>query len=66
MRCCKCGRLLLRAAAQMPAGADHPAGPVGRACAVRAGLIEPKPALFSRTRKVIKGKAASRQMELLG
>jgi hypothetical protein len=50
----------------MPAGADHPAGPVGRACAVRAGLIEPKPALFSRTRKVIKGKAASRQMELLG
>lgn len=63
--CCKCGRRLLRAAAHVPAGADHPAGPVGRTCAIRAGLIEPRPVLFHVKRRVRRAQAVSKQMELL-
>lgn len=65
MRCCKCGRQLLRAAAHVPAGADHAAAPVGRTCAIRAGLIEPKPRLFHVKRRVSRRRVVTPQMELL-
>lgn len=50
--CIRCGRLLLRAAATVPAvdtgPMPHPAGPLGKTCARRAGLLPPS--LFTRRR----------------
>lgn len=52
MRCARCGRILLRAAATIPAvdtgPMPHPAGALGRTCAVKSGLLPAS--LFSRTR----------------
>jgi hypothetical protein len=52
IRCVRCGRRLLRAAATIPAvetgPTPHPAGALGKTCAVKAGLLPPS--LFSRRR----------------
>ena len=68
MRCVRCGRRLLRAAATIPAvetgPTPHPAGAVGPTCAVKAGLLPPS--LFTRRagarRPMVR--RASGQMEL--
>jgi len=70
LRCVLCGRSLLTAAAWKPAAegaTPHPAGAVGRTCALKAGLIERT--LFSSRRRVVvkrvrRTKPASPQMAL--
>lgn len=68
MRCCRCGRRLLRAAATIPAvetgPTPHPAGAMGRTCAIKAGLLQVS--LFSRKRVVRRARArrTSAQMEI--
>ena len=68
MRCVRCGSLLVRAAATIPAvetgPTPHPAGAMGKTCARKAGLLPPS--LFTRragTRRV-RVRRASGQMEL--
>jgi hypothetical protein len=67
IRCVRCGRLLAKAAATIPAvetgPTPHPAGALGKTCAVKAGLLPPS--LFSRRRVVRKVRVrASAQMEI--
>lgn len=75
MRCVKCGRTLLRAAATIPAvesgPTPHPAGHVGPTCARRAGLLPAS--LFTRRRGTVattsrrrarRDNSANSQMEL--
>ncbi len=69
IRCVRCGRLLSKAAATVPAvdtgPTPHPAGAMGPKCAQRAGLLPPS--LFERRRAVKVGmrtRTDSRQMEL--
>lgn len=68
LRCCRCGRRLLRAAATIPAvetgPTPHPAGALGKTCAVKAGLLPPS--LFSRKRVVSRRRTRrpSTQMEI--
>ena len=53
LRCTRCTRILLCAAAMPPAvdtgPMPHPAGALGRTCAVKAGLLQAS--LFSRRRQ---------------
>lgn len=69
LRCVRCGRRLLRAAATIPAvetgPTPHPAGAMGRVCARKAGLLAVS--LFSRTRVAVRRVRVRRdvgQMEL--
>lgn len=52
LRCVRCGRVLRKAAATIPAvdtgPTPHPAGAVGPTCARKAGLLPPS--LFERKR----------------
>jgi hypothetical protein len=71
LQCVLCGRRIKRAAAVIEAelggSAPHPPGPVGPVCALRAGLVRPKPALFSRKKRVARAKApkVDRQLALV-
>lgn len=60
MRCARCGRILLRAAATIPAvdtgPMPHPAGALGRTCAVKR-LIEQQSLFVPVVRKTIAGDA---------
>jgi hypothetical protein len=67
IRCVRCGRLLAKAAATIPAvetgPTPHPAGALGKTCAVKAGLLPPS--LFSRRRVARKVRVRpSAQMEI--
>lgn len=70
LRCVTCGRRLIRAAATIPAvetgPTPHPAGALGKTCAVKAGLLPPS--LFSRKRVVSRRRARrpSTQLEING
>lgn len=68
MICVRCGRRLLRAAATIPAvetgPTPHPAGALGRTCAVKAGLLQAS--LFSRRPSVrrVRQRRDAGQMEI--
>lgn len=71
LRCVRCGRLLRKAAATIPAvdtgPTPHPAGALGRTCARKAGLLPVS--LFSRKRAAAHRRRAPHdtgQLEIAG
>lgn len=55
MKCVMCGRAMAKAAAEIPAQTSgpmpHPPGPVGPTCARNAGMVKPRPQLFTVKRR---------------
>lgn len=71
LRCVRCGRVLRKAAATIPAvetgPTPHPAGALGRTCARKAWLLPPS--LFTRRRVAVRRVRVRRdagQMEIAG